>query len=1300
MAIGLPSWATPDLSVAEDGSYIVMLKQDSLATYTGGIQGFAPTAPKDGQRLNVETRAATAYADFLRAEQDKALTAAGASTEAKTYDYTTVFNGFSADLTAGQVMALRKDPNVAYVWEDETRYADTVTTPDFLGMTGADGVWNTRFGGTEDAGAGVVVGVIDTGIWPENPSFAPLDAPVPASFVGECDSGEEEDPADNVECNSKIVGARYYAQNNNTDFDFLSPRDTNSHGSHVGGTAAGNYGVDVEIFGTEMGMASGMAPAAHIAVYKGLWQTEGGGGSGSTSGLLAAVNDAVADGVDVINYSVSGSSEYVVDSIELAFLDAADAGVFVSASAGNSGDTVGTSSVAHNSPWVMTVGASTHDRNVSKYVELDATAGQDIVDRISGRDRYATAAAVARQYPEGVDTVYIATGNQFADALAGAASAAKGLVPSMGAASSRDPQTTVAPDGSPAPVLLTRVDSLPSVTAAAIEELAPSNIIILGGTVAVSDAVEAELAAYGDVTRISGKDRYATAAQLAQHFGPVEHVYLAAGEGTAFPDALASSALAGSEGVPVLLTRQGSLPGSVAAALDAMGNPEVHVIGGSGAISDAVYEAAGASERIAGKDRYATSAAVADRFGYDSENPAPAAFVATGLDYPDALAGSALAAMHNVPVVLSRTASVPGSVMNALISMDPQWIHILGGEGALNASVETQLEDQFNTAGTGDGQRFEGVGVGEAVGPAPLVDSETIPAEGATVAQARLCYPGSLDPAAAEGHIVFCTRGEIARVDKSAAVAQAGGIGMIQANTSNSESLNADFHTIPSIHVNATAGEAIKAYIASDDNPTGYISAQGEGSDDVVAPEMAGFSSYGPALAGGGDLLKPDITAPGVDIIAAVSPESNDGENFNGMSGTSMSAPHVAGLAALMMSEGETWYREPMAVKSAMMTTANPLNSAGETITYGGAPASPLHFGSGHVVPGAAYDTPLFYDSDIVDWYTYACAIGQLQLVGGGAFCEAAPDTDASDLNYPSIAIGALAGEQTVTRTVTATGAGGTFEASVEAPAGVNVTVSPSTITVPAGGSATFEVHIEADGAALGQWAFGAITWSGPGADVRSPIAVNPVALSAPSELGGTGPAGSTTFEVVPGGDATLTSTVSGLVAADQSEITVVSDGNPSSIADKIIPIEVPAGTAAIRVELWEDDWTPEGLDLDLYLATPAGSVVAQSGNEGSDEVVTFEAPQAGTWLVAINYWDGAAGAQADGLLHVYLPNEDEGNLTVTPNPATVQSGEPTDLTATWSGLDAALRYFGVIGYDMGDGEVATTLVTIVPPAE
>ena len=145
-------------------------------------------------------------------------------------------------------------------------------------------------------------------------------------------------------------------------WEYASPRDYNGHGTHTASTAGGNHGVQATGPARIFGRISGMAPRARIAVYKALWSTQDGSmASGFTSDLVAAIDQAVADGVDVINYSISGTSTNFLDPAEVSFLFAADAGVFVAASAGNDGPTTGT--VAHPSPWITTVAAGTHNRS-------------------------------------------------------------------------------------------------------------------------------------------------------------------------------------------------------------------------------------------------------------------------------------------------------------------------------------------------------------------------------------------------------------------------------------------------------------------------------------------------------------------------------------------------------------------------------------------------------------------------------------------------------------------------------------------------------------------------------------------------------------------------------------------------------------------------------------------------------------------------------------------------------------------------------------------------------------------------
>ena len=210
-----------------------------------------------------------------------------------------------------------------------------------------------------------MVGVVDTGIWPGNPSFngladgTPGTAPGLPGFHGACAPAEEWSAED---CSDKVVSARWFVKGfgaeNTAGAEYLSPRDGTGHGSHVASTAAGDHGVRVEIDGQRFGTTSGMAPAARLAVYKACWSAPDPSDDGcTTADTVAAVDAAVADGVDVLNYSVSGSTVRD-DSVERAFLGAASAGVFVAASAGNGGPRPG--SVRHVAPWVTTVAAGTH----------------------------------------------------------------------------------------------------------------------------------------------------------------------------------------------------------------------------------------------------------------------------------------------------------------------------------------------------------------------------------------------------------------------------------------------------------------------------------------------------------------------------------------------------------------------------------------------------------------------------------------------------------------------------------------------------------------------------------------------------------------------------------------------------------------------------------------------------------------------------------------------------------------------------------------------------------------------------
>ena len=359
--------APPDTSAGfRDGKYIVTFLDAPVVEYDGYVDGYAATAPRAGRKLNAHSNAADRWSRRLVRIHDRALARVGGQ---KIYDYTVTNNGVAAQLTAKQAADLAKDPAVVAVQPDELAKPDTTLSPHFLGLDAGNGLWS-QLGGPTKAGAGIVVGVIDSGIWPESAAFAGgTGIPVPSDWHGGCATGEQFTAS---LCNDKLIGARFYysgfGKNNVATADFLSPRDGSGHGSHTSSTAAGNYGTAISIDGNPIGTGSGMAPGAKVAMYKVCWEGKAVPAGCSTSDSVAALNDAVADGVDVLNYSIGSTSESsVFDPVEMAFRGAQNAGVFVASSAGNSGP--GTSTLDHPSPWLTTVAAATF-RRAFQAVEL------------------------------------------------------------------------------------------------------------------------------------------------------------------------------------------------------------------------------------------------------------------------------------------------------------------------------------------------------------------------------------------------------------------------------------------------------------------------------------------------------------------------------------------------------------------------------------------------------------------------------------------------------------------------------------------------------------------------------------------------------------------------------------------------------------------------------------------------------------------------------------------------------------------------------------------------------------------
>ncbi len=966
----------PDLT---PGNYIVLVNGASATGYSGGTKGLPATRSAEGRAFNGRSARVKAYQRHL-VERHKAV-ARGVDATVRRH-YTIAANGFAARLTAQQAIELSRDRRVQSVTPDTERGVDTWNTPTFLGLAGKKGAWRRYAGSRAKAGDGIVIGDLDTGIWPESRSFrgepltrkqtgkwdlarygqtVRMEKRTGGLFKGRCQLSAVIDgvsvPAekwDAGDCNQKLIAARYYPDafvanvppEDRAASEQISTRDGDSHGTHTASTAAGNAGIVGFTEDVRFGRVSGMAPAAKIAAYKVCWEDNDPDTGGCyNSAILAAIDDAVTDGVDVINFSISGAEDTVVDPVEIAFEGAAEAGIFVAASAGNSGP--GASTVAHNSPWVTTVAAST-----------------------------------SHSYE---NTVVLGNGKRFRGA---------------------------------------------SITKRAV----PSTRLVYSGDV----------------------------------------------------------------GIPA------------------------------------------------------------------------------GVD-------------------------------------------------------------------------------------------------------ASLCGPDSLDPAKVTGRIVLCDRGKYARVDKSAEVKRAGGIAMVLGNVTPG-SLDADFHAVPTIHISDSAYPVVKAYLASAGVTAAARFELGDttGKASTPVPQIAGFSSRGPAGANDGDLLKPDIAAPGVSILAAVSPAADDGRKFDLLSGTSMSAPHIAGIAAFMLGAHPRW--TPMQIKSAMMTTARSLkDEAGERLR------DPFAQGSGNVRPKKAFNPGLFVTSDALQWKRFLQ--GQGLSLGVSVL-------DASDLNGPSIADGALAGARTYKRTFTATMKGRwKVTAWVR---GFRIDVRRAVRSTRVGDLLPVAVKATRTTAPYGQYATGYLKLTGP-TTVRVPIALRPVALETPAVVRGTGATGSTAVTVKPGFTGEQGITTTGLAKALSVE-DAVPQGDYLGYC-----VEISAGTSLARFDL---DAAQDNADLDLsvYPADAGCSLTSAeplgvSATASADESIDLVDPAAGNVVVFV---DGYEAAPGETLIPFRLDFYDvdasatAGSLTVTPNPVPLVAGQATSFDISWTGLDGGSRYLGWLDYDGTD--LRTDLYVDVAP--
>ena len=957
-----------------ESDYIVTLADAPIAAYDGDVDGYDATLPVDGEDVDLDSADAKRYRSYLRKRQDTVAARVGTTPDER---YEVGLNAFTTEITGEQATTLARTDGVVSVHRNTLRrIPDDKKSVDFLGLSGSEGVWS-RLGGPEDAGRGVVVGVLDTGIWPESASFAgdPLRTSsrnkgsggtrfVPTrsgetitmtksdggTFTGRCQAGEDFTVDD---CNSKIVGARYFGDTWLSRVppaqraDVVSPRDGEGHGSHTASIAVGNHGVRAVVDDRDFGRISGVAPAAKIAAYKVVWQAKDPAQSGAyDSDVLAAIDAAIGDGVDVINFSVS-SADDPTSPVQLAFLAAASAGIFVSTSAGNSGP--GASTVQSTSPWVTTVGAHT---------------------------------------------------------------------------------------------------------------IAPY---------------------YGTVTL---------------------------------------------------------------------------------------------------------------------------------------------------------------------------------GNGQAYAGISTSVD--------------------EPTGPAPLVNGAAVVADGQTAANAAACAPNSLDPTKTAGTIVVCARGVVDRIIKSEEVERAGGIGMVLANLTPN-TLDADLHSVPTVHVDPPASTEITTYAATA-GATATLTEGNETATDLAYPQIASFSARGPSVGTGGDTLKPDLVAPGVSILGAVAPPSNEGRDFGFLSGTSESAPQVSGLAALWFGAGVRPRWSPMTIKSALMTTAADLvDGSGRRMT------DPFAQGAGRVVPERMFAPGLVYPAGQRDWLGYLEGLGK----DTGTRTKA---IDPSAYNSPSIAIGRLVGKQTVTRRVTAVAAG-RYRVAARVP-GVDVDVHPSVLDVRhAGQTRTFRVTFTRTSASFDQAATGFLAWKGKRGSVRIPLAVTPRALEAPLQVAGSGSSGQVRFSVTPGESGTFVTHASGLASGEPKGA-----DKPVRVGETtqfLVPIAKQTKAARFTVRT-DDPAAAVHLTIGRLLSATTYTVVAASTTAAASQSLVLAKPAPGYADSYVAFVTGARSAPGttattydlrSGLVE---SSSNQGEFTVEPKTSRATAGTPIALTASWSGVQESVPYVGWIEYPNGRGTVVT----------
>ena len=543
---------------------------------------------------------------------------------------------------------------------------------------------------------------------------------------------------------------------------------------------------------------------------------------------------------------------------------------------------------------------------------------------------------------------------------------------------------------------------------------------------------------------------------------------------------------------------------------------------------------------------------------------------------------------------------------------------------------------------------------------------------------AALCGAGTLEnavnpfaPGTFDGEIVICNRGVFARVEMAEFVLEAGAGGYILANDEPSgDSLSGDAYALPGVHITFDDSVVLKGWLANGaTDHTGAIRGTITQVDDSFGDIMAAFSSRGPNRAM--DVIVPDVTAPGVDILAAVGADSYDSDIHGVISGTSMASPHVAGAGALLTQARPGW--TPAEMQSALMTTAR------DILNHNGEPATPYAQGSGMINLDRAVQAGLLFDETIANYLA----------------SEPAEGGEPRTLNLPSFANTECLAECSWDRTANvpdSAPAGVTWSASATSDAGLTLNASLSTSTVSPGD--TIDINLAADvaGAPVGETLFGQVVLTPDNADVPTvtmPVAVEPTSGVLPSEVnidtrrnaGSNLSEGLTSIEITE-----FTGTTQGFVPATLNESTLVQDPTRGDPFDDLSQVDVYNLTVADgATRLVAEVLAAEMPDADLFVGTGTtptpGTLVCSSTSPSSAESCDIADPAAGDWWVLFQNWGGTDTVTADAytLATAVVPGDDLGNGGIAGPAGPVAAGEPYDIRVHWDipEMAAGERWYG-----------------------